>query len=193
MQGIITVSQEIITGAFVITFSFVREIGFMMDDVRITTLEGDALGHTKDSFGGDGVGNYFILCYLPEGRAGKSRIAVVKDGLTVEPVVVAYDTLRTVRATWGPPVRRGRNIEIPVAFVPPIQNLKKRHVALTPPAPFQIYRTEVGYHLLVPEQVSRVGVAGTVLKENGVSAEIVESVASCQSSVNIDRIGKPGS
>ena len=175
MQGIITVSQEIITGAFVITFSFVREIGFMMDDVRITTLEGDALGHTKDSFGGDGVGNYFILCYLPEGRAGKSRIAVVKDGITVEPVVVAYDTLRTVRATWGIPVRRGRNIEIPVAFVPPIQNLKKRNITLWEPAPFQIYRTETGYSLLVPEHVRTVGVSGTVLKQNGIRGEVASN------------------
>ena len=180
MLGVITVGQEVITGAFTITFSFVREIGLTLDDVTITPLEGDALGHPKDTFGSDGVGNYFMLCYLPEGRAGKSHIAVNKTGVTVAPVVVTYDTVRTVRATWGTPVRRGQQLEIPVAFAPPIRNLKKRNVALSPPAPFQIYRTEADYCLLVPDQVRSVGVSGTVLKQNGIRAEIVTS---CQSTL----------
>ena len=66
----------------------------------LETLEGDALGHTKDSFKGAGK-NYHLLCYLPDERKGKSRISIVKDGLIVAPVIVEYDTVRTVHATWG--------------------------------------------------------------------------------------------
>ena len=92
--------------------------------LSLILLEGDALGHKKDNFGGSGA-NYHLLCYIPDARTGKSRISVVKEGLEVEPVIVEYDTVRTVQSTWGSPMKRGSKIEIPVFFGTEIRNLKR--------------------------------------------------------------------
>ena len=95
IKGVISAPRKIITGAFNVRFTFQREIELTVADVVVNTLEGDALGHTKDSFGGSGE-NYHLLCYLLDGIKGKSRISVVNDGLDVESVIVEYDTVRTV-------------------------------------------------------------------------------------------------
>ena len=173
MKGVIKAPRNIITGAFTILISFIRNIELTAADIVVETLEGDALGHTKDSFGGSGA-NYFILCYLPDARKGKSRISV--SGFDVAPVVVEYDTIKTVTVTWGDPMRRGRKIEIPVALDTAIANLRKRNFRLTPAAPYQLYGTGDAYSLVVPESVQRIAISGTVRKSNGIQAEIEETL-----------------
>ena len=172
MKGVITVPQGIITGAFNVRFDFIRELELTAADVVVETLEGDALGHPKDTFGGSGA-NYHILCYLPENRAGRSRISVNKEGLAVEPVEIAYDTVRTVRATWGMPIPRGAKVEIPISFSVAIENLKKRNFTFSCACPFQLYGSGNSYSLIVPQRTGlTVTVSGAVRKLNGVRAEI---------------------
>ena len=177
MKGVITAPKDVITGAFTLRFAFWREIALTMADIRIETLEGHALGSPKDCFAGSGK-DYHILCYLPDGRKGKSRISVAKDGFEVPPVVVAYDTIRTVRATYGTPIKQNGKIEVPVSFDAPIQHLKKRNFRLSVPAPFQLYGTGDTYRVVLPERSSpfRITVSGTVRKRNGnLRASIIET------------------
>lgn len=176
MKGVIKAPKQVITGAFTMLFSFIRPIEFTAADVHVETIEGDALGCPKDSFGGSGA-NYYILCYLPDERVGKSRISVRKDGLDVEPVIVTYDTVRTVVATWGTPIRRGnRKVEVPISFDVAIQNLKKRNFRLSIPGPYQLYGADRAYSLLMPAGLVNRGlvlvVFGTVQKHNGIRADI---------------------
>ena len=176
MRGVITAPREIITGAFNVRFDFIRPIELTAADVVVETLEGDALGHSKDSFGGSGA-SYHILCYIPDARSGKSRISVVKDGLIVEPVIVEYDTVKTVRATWGTPIPRGTKVEIPISFDVAIENLRKRNFRCSQPVPFQLYGSGDTYSLIVPARTGlQVTVLGTVRKSNGVSVNIEETV-----------------
>ena len=172
MRGVITAPRQIITGAFNILFDFIRPIELTRADIIVETLEGDALGHTKDTFGGSGA-SYHVLCYLPDGRSGKSRISVNKDGLEVEPVEIEYDTVRTVQATWGTPIRRGRKVEIPISFGVAIENLRKRNFQFSQAVPFQLYGSGDTYSLIVLRRSGlRVTVVGSVRKVNGVRAEI---------------------
>ena len=106
-------------------FSFQRPIIFSMADIEVETLSGDALGHGKDVFGGDGA-NYYVQCYLPDMRAGESRISVKKSGVSVASVVVRYDTRKVVFLTWGAPFQEGNRVEIPVLLDVPLRILKKR-------------------------------------------------------------------
>lgn len=175
MKGIITAPRKIITGAFTMLFTFIRELELTADDVVVETLEGDALGHTKDSFGGSGA-SYHILCYIPDGRLGKSRISVNKAGVEVEPVIVSYDTVGTIVATWGTPIQRGTKVEIPISLGVAIQHLKKRNFVLSQPLPFQLYGSGDTYSLVVPDRTGlTVTVSGAVRKLNGVRAEIQET------------------
>ena len=175
MQGVISAPKGIITGAFNIRLAFIREIELTAADIHVETLEGHALGHPKDTFGGSGP-DYHILCYPPEGRQGKSRISVVKEGFEVPPVIVEYDTVRTVRATWGTAIQRGAKVEIPISFRVAIENLNKRNFRLSPPGPYQLYGTENAYSLVVQRTVRRISISGTVRKANGLKVEIVPSV-----------------
>ena len=176
MRGVIRAPRKIITGAFSVIFSFIRPIELTAADITVETLEGDALGHAKDTFGGSGA-NYHVLCYLRDQRSGKSRISVVKAGLVVEPVIVEYDTVRTVRATWGTPIPRGTKVELPIAFDVAIENLRKRNFTFSCPCPFQLYGSGANYSLVVPNRTGlTVTVSGTVRKPNGVRAEIAETV-----------------
>ena len=175
IRGTIKAPKGIITGAFTLLISFIRDLELTAADVVVETLEGDALGHTKDSFGGSGA-NYHSLCYIPDARSGKSRISIRKEGIDVDPVVVTYDTVKTVRATWGTPIRRGSKVEIPIAFGVAIQKLKKRNFKLSQPCPFQLYGSGEAYSLIVPNRTGlRVSVLGTVRKANGIQAEIIET------------------
>ena len=172
MIGVITAPKQIITGAFNILFDFIRPIDLTAADVVVETLEGDGLGHAKDNFGGSGV-HYHILCYLPDARSGRSRISINKDGLDVEPVEVEYDTVRTVRVTWGTLIPRGTKVELPISFDVAIENLRKRNFRFSQPVPFQLYGSGGTYSLIVPARTGlQVTVLGTVRKSNGVSAEI---------------------
>ena len=175
MKGVIKAPKGIITGAFTILLTFIRPIELTAADVVVETLEGDALGHSKDSFGGSGA-NYHILCYIPDARSGSSRISVTKEGVDVEPVEIRYDTIRTVRATWGTPIQRGTKVEIPISFGVAIQNLKKRNFSLSPPSPFQIYGADDNYSLIIPRRLGTfsIDVSGTVRKQNGLMARIIE-------------------
>ena len=175
MKGIITAPKKVITGAFTILFSFWREIELSMADIRVETLEGDALGHSKDCFSGSGS-NYHLCCYIPDARAGKSRVSVTKAGVDVEPVIVEYDTVRTVTAIWESPIQRGSKIELPLSFDVPIQKLKKRNFRLSVPTPFQLYGTGDAYSLVLPNRRLTVSVSGTVEKRNGIRAEILAAV-----------------
>ena len=172
MKGVITAPKEIITGAFNILFDFIRPIELVAADVTVETLEGDALGHTKDSFGGRGA-SYHILCYLPDGRSGRSRISVNKIGLEVESVEIVYDTMQTVQATWGAPIQRGSKVEIPIFFDVAIENLRKRNFQFSRPVPFQLYGSGNVYSLIVPQRRGLiVTVSGAVRKINGIRVEI---------------------
>lgn len=176
--GTLTAPVRVITGAFTILVTFIREIELTAADIHVETLEGDALGCPKDSFGGSGA-NYHILCYIPGARAGKSRISVRKDGLAVEPVIVEYDTVKTVIATWGTPIPRGSKVELPISFNVAIHNLKKRNFRLSTPGPYQIYGERNTYSLLVPAALVDAGLAvvvfGTVRKASGVDARIARA------------------
>ena len=174
MRGKITAPKGIITGAFNLRIAFLEEIELTASDVVAEVLEGDALGHDKDSFGGSGR-NYHILCYIPDARAGKSRISVNKAGVDVTPVEITYDTIRTITPTWRTPVQRGSRIEIPVSFDAGIENLRKRNFRVSPAAAFQLYGAGDAYSLVLPVRVQVVSVFGTVWKSNGIQAEIEET------------------
>ena len=176
MRGVITAPKKVITGAFTLLFSFPSEIVLTPTDIKVETLEGDALGHAKDSFGGGG-NHYHLLCYLPDERSGKSLFSVTKAGVDVKPVVVEYDTVRTVIATWGTPVKRNRQIDIPVTFDTPIKRLRKQHFRFSEPrCPCQLYGQGDTYDLVVSPSraVTRfqVTISSTVQKTNGLKAVI---------------------
>ena len=175
MKGVITAPKQIITGAFNIRFDFIRPIELVAADVTVETIKGDPLGHGKDSFGGSGA-HYHLLYYLPDGRSGKSRISVDKAGLEVEPVIVEYDTVQTVRATWGTPIQRGTKVELPISFGVAIEALRKRNFTFSCPCPFQLYGSGDAYSLVVPNRTGlTVTVSGAVRKTNGIRADIQET------------------
>lgn len=169
--GTITAPQGIITGAFTILFTFQRPIDFSMADVEVETIEGDALGYGKDTFRGEGA-NYHVLCYLPDMRAGKSRISVSKADVSVEPVVVEYDTVNRIIATWGQPTHRSRRIEIPVTLDTAVRILKKRHFRVLPSAQYQIYGEGKDYILAFAKAPEMITIQGAVMKANGINAVI---------------------
>ena len=176
MRGVITAPKRVVTGAFTLLFSFPSDIPLTPADIKVETIEGDALGHAKDSFGGSG-NHYHLLCYPPDARAGKSRFSVDRTGVRVEPVVVEYDTVRTVIATWGTPVKRNRKIDIPVSFDAPIKRLRKQHFRVSEPrSPYQLYGQGDTYDLVVSpaRAVTRfqVTISGTIEKTNGLRANI---------------------
>lgn len=172
--GSIEVSQKVITGAFTILFTFQRDIDFTMDDIVVETLEGDSLGHSKDSFGG--VGNaFFVVCYLPDMRKGISLISVEKEGVQVEPTLVEYDTVTSVNVTWGTPVKNGSRVNLPVFLETPLEILKKRNFSVSPASPFQLYGSGDTYTLSVKSGTT-LTVYGKVRKQNGIDAVIERSV-----------------
>lgn len=177
MRGVITAPKKVVTGAFTLLFSFPSDVPLTPADIKVEVLEGDALGHAKDSFGGSG-NHYHLLCYLPDTRTGKSRVSVDRAGVNVEPVIVEYDTVRTVLADFGTPVKRNRKIDIPVSFDVPVKRLRKQHFRFSEPrSPYELYGQGDDYDLVVspPRGVSHfeVTVSGTVEKLNGLMAAIV--------------------
>ncbi|MDE0398911.1 MAG: hypothetical protein OXL96_14035 [Candidatus Poribacteria bacterium] len=175
MRGIITAPQNLIKGAFTILFSFASDIVLTQADIIIEPIEGDALGHEKDTFGGSG-GHYHLICYLPDARRGKSRIRIAKNGVTVEPVIVEYDTVQTVIVTYGDPIRRNRKIEIPITIDAPVKQLRKQHVQLSEAMPFSLYGNDDIYQILVspPSDLTQfqITITGIVEKTNEVQAVI---------------------
>ena len=178
MRGVITAPKRVVTGAFTLLFSFPSDIPLTPADIKVETIEGDALGHVKDSFGGSGK-HYHLLCYLPDARAGKSRFSVTKAGVRVEPVIVEYDTVRTVIVTWGTPVKRNRKIDIPVTFDASIKRLRKQHFRVSEPMSYQLYGQGDTYELVVSPARAvkrfRVTISGTIEKINGLRADIQEN------------------
>lgn len=176
MKGVITAPKGIIIGAFNIRFDFIRPIVLTAADITVETLAGDALGHTKDSFGGSGA-NYHILCYIPDARLGRSRISVNKADLEVEPIEIEYDTIKVVRPTWGTPIQRGSKVELPVTFDVAIENLKKRNFQFSQASPFQLYGSGDTYSLVFSRRTGLIiTISGGIRKVNGVLASIVETV-----------------
>jgi len=177
MRCVITAPTKVITGAFNIRFAFPEPLELTQADVVVETLEGDALGHSKDCFGGSSK-DYYILCYLPDERKGKSRISVSKEGLDVQPVTVEYDTIKTIIATWGTPIQRGSRIELPVSFDDSVQNLKKRNFRFSYATPYQLYGTGDTYSVVIPQRQEdfTVAVSGAVEKTNGLRAEIKKTI-----------------
>lgn len=174
MRGVITAPRSIITGAFNVRFDFIRPIELLHSDVRVETLQGDALGNPKDSFGGSGA-HYHMLCYPPDNRSGRSRISVIKDGLEVEPIESEYDTIRTVRPTWGSPIQRAGKVELPLTFDVAIEDLRKRNFRFTAAVPFQLYGSGTTYSLIVPRRRFQVTILGKLRKSNGVQVTIEET------------------
>lgn len=64
MRGAIQAPKGIITGAFSVIFSFIREVDLTLSDIEVETLAGDALGNSKDRFSGSGS-NYHLFCAYP--------------------------------------------------------------------------------------------------------------------------------
>lgn len=175
MRGVITAPKKVITGAFSVIFSFLREIELTRADITVETLEGSALGHDKDSFTGSGA-NYQILCYIPDERAGRSRISVNKDGVSVQSVEVEYDTVRTITPIWGTPFKRNGKVEIPLTLSDAVTGLRKRNFAVSQPIRYQLYGSGTDYQFVVVPQNGvgsfSVTVAGSVLKSSGLDAVI---------------------
>ena len=182
MIGVISVPGDIITGAFNVLFAFEANVNLIIDDIVFRTLEGDALGHTKDRLGGSGQ-NYHLICYIPDVRTGKSEISIDKAGVDADPVVAVYDTQETVAVTWGDPVVRDTVIEMPLTFADAVQNIKKRQFRIMPAHRFQMYGTGTNYTLVVQRRklVNRfsVTVSGTVEKTNGIPVELVSPIKIC--------------
>ena len=177
MRGVITVPQKVVTGAFTLLFSFPLDIVLTSDDISVETLEGDDLGDKKDTFGGSGK-HYHLLCYIPDARAGKSLFRVSKEGVDVKPVIVDYDTRRTVAPVWGKPILRGTQVEIRVTFPIAIERLKKRNFRLSPSASFQLYGTGDTYSIVIANSNPRsVTVFGVVSKPSGIRVEIEQAIA----------------
>lgn len=174
MKGVITVPKKIITGAFNIRFDFIRPIEFASDDVNVETLEGDALGHTKDSFTGEGM-SYNVLCYLPEGIAGKSRVSV--PGHEVEPVEVVYDTFSEIDAIFLDPylLEPEKRVEVPIFLVDPVQRLRKANIKCSRPIPFQIYGEDSDWTLSLnaPKAPVELEMVGSIKKANGLRANLI--------------------
>lgn len=179
MRGVISVPSGIITGAFNIRLTFIREIELTADAIHVETLEGDALGHEKDNFGGEGK-DYHILCYLPDERKGKSRISVVKEGVDVPPVIVEYDTVRSLTPVWGTPVKRNAKIEIPLTLPEAVTGLRKQNFSVSEAVPCFLYGSGHTYQFVVapsPAQTDfSVSVAGRVRKMNGLRADIQRTI-----------------
>ena len=186
MLGGIFAPQEILTGAFSVLFSFNRALDFSRDDIDIQTLEGDALGHTKDTFGGEGA-HYYLQCYLQENQLGTSEISLKR--YHAAPVIVQYDTVRTLVPTFGKPFARNRKIEVPILLPAPIIGLKKKHFRVPEGIPYQVFGSGRAYQLLLSGSAAKarhhddsdrvpfaeVTLAGSVRKESGVKAQIVET------------------
>ena len=93
--GTLWVRSGILSGTFNILVSLLRPVELTSEHLVITRLEGDAFGCDHDRFAG-GPLNYNGICYLPEGVSGKSQIAIVHDDVSIDPIVVEYDTVRDV-------------------------------------------------------------------------------------------------
>ena len=91
MRGVISAPRNIITGAFNIRFAFQREVDLRRDDVVVMPIEGDPLGHAKDTFGGGGA-NYHLLCYIPDALKSSERTLRVPE----KPVIDAIKPLLNV-------------------------------------------------------------------------------------------------
>lgn len=177
MKGTIKAPKGIITGAFSVIFSFIREVDLTRDGVLVEVIKGDALGHQRDNFGGSGK-NYHLLCHLQDGLKGRSRISVT--GHAVAPVEIAYDTVRSIVPVWGDPFVRNGKIEIPLSLPTPVTNLRKRNFRVSrAPARCHLYGAGTDYQVVVSPSGTgdfTVSVAGTVEKENGLAAVIQETV-----------------
>ena len=134
MRAVITAPSRTIIGAFSMLFSLPKMVDdFTLDNVGIETLSGDALGDIRDTFGGRG-NHYHFLCYLPNEKTGTARISIVGEvggeGVDANPVIVRYDTVKSVRATFGEVSQQGNKIELPVTLDTEVRGLKKTHFAL---------------------------------------------------------------
>lgn len=177
MRGAIKAPRQIITGAFSVIFSFIREVDFTQNDVIVETLEGDALGNPKDNFGGSGR-NYHLLCYLQESQKGKSRISI--SGFDVPPVVVEYDTVRSLTPVWETPFKRNTKIEIPLTLPEAVTGLRKKNFSISESMPCVLYGSGRDYQFVVSPSSAQtefsVSVSGAVRKMNGLRAEIEETI-----------------
>lgn len=177
IKGVISAPKGIITGAFTILLTFIREIELTADAIHVETLEGDPLGHTKDNFAGSGKA-YHILCYLPDARKGKSRISV--PGFDVPPVIVEYDTIRTIIPTWGAPFKRKGKVELPLLLSEDIVGLRKKHFSISESMLSVLYGSGSEYQFVVSPSSTQtefsVSVSGSVKKLNGLEAVIQKTV-----------------
>lgn len=176
IRGTIRVPQNIISGAFPINISFQRPVNLTADDINMELVEGDALGHPKDRFHGDGS-DYSIICYLDDNKAGISIVSIDKEGTNVLPEIVRYDTVRYVRIRWHEPVSRNSLFEIPFYVETPVDLLKKRNFLLEPNTRHHIYHLgDNNYKIVCRNPINKITAFGQVTKANGVAANIKESV-----------------
>ena len=175
IRCVITVPQKVITGAFNILFSFPQEVFLTTDDFRIEAVEGDPLGDPRDNLKGGGK-HWVFQCYIPDARNGRSRVVLDMRGFSATLVEIIYDTVRTVQVEWGTPALMEGKVEIPVSFDFPLRHLRKRNFRLSEALPFQVYRKDAAYVLIVQRTVGfSVTAFGHVVKASGVEGYIEES------------------
>ena len=160
MRAVISVPKKIITGAFNIRVSLPKDVtDFTAAHLLIETVSGDGLGHAKDAFGGTGR-HYHWTCYLPDVRTGTSRISLVGtvDGepLLANPIDIVYDTVKTVTAAFGTPVREGSKLTLPFSVGTAIVGLTKKHFVFEQldgeslaRHRFQLYGQDAAYELVL--------------------------------------------
>ena len=179
IRGVITAPSRVIKGAFSIRFAFSEWVDLTADDIQIETLLGDALGDPRDYLLQGDNHHYVLQCYIRSAKQGFSRVSLKLPGVSVEPVDIEYDTVKVVKAKWGVPVKKGLVTEIPVAFDAELQHLRKRNFRFSEALPFQLHRLGDDYCLRISKRFESpllVGVRGSVVKANEVSAEIAYSV-----------------
>lgn len=165
---------RVITGAFNIIVTLIQPTAFSREDIVIETLEGDALGTDRDVFSGEG--KFFrLLCYVPHGRNGKAKVSLPR--FDVADVVVEYDTVIEITATWGAPVLKTRQVEIPFTLSHRVRSLKKKLIRLSKNYRFYLYGSGTDYRIVVNTGVYDfdVTIRGIIEKPNGRRADILES------------------
>ena len=185
VRCVLTAPVKTVKGKFNIRLTFARQVqDFDLSNVKIETVSGDPIGEDVRVWGQDG--NWYLTCKIPDNCIGWSEVSltgsvIVNSGLeTIDAraVRIAYDTVRSVAASFGTPIKRGRKIEIPVSFDTPIQHLKKPNFRFSHATPFQLYGTSDSYSLVLPDKGKplTVSVFGPVQKINGIDVKIIENV-----------------
>ena len=167
-----------------------RDIVVGASNVRIALAEDYALEASDMVVSGDvpiesrvfGAGRWWYYQFgVSEDETGEFTVGL-SDAFRAKPVVVAYDTVRSVEIRFGEAQWDGRRVSIPVSVSEPLIGLEKSCFRLRGVAGrCYLYGKDRAYELvIVPNEQSgvfRVSVARQVCKSNGIHVDAVsESV-----------------